>query len=84
MVKYAPLKVEDIKRQLGYLVMEIQESIAHLHGIGLSHNDVRLKNICFNDNYKSVIDLERCMKLSDMHPMFESDGRTSNCMYSLP
>ncbi len=41
MVKYAPLKVEDTKRCLGYLVIEIKESLAHLHHIGMSHNDVR-------------------------------------------
>ena len=81
MVKYAPLEVEDAKWCLGDLVIEIDESIAQLHDIGLSHNDVRLENICFNDSYKSVfIDLERCMVISKMHTMFGS----SSFMYSLP
>ena len=75
MVKYASLKVEDAKRCLGDLVIEIPESIDQLHGIGLSHNDVRLENICFNDSYKAVlIDLERCMEISTMHPMFSGMG----------
>ena len=63
--------------------MDIQESIDHLHGIGLSHNDVQLENICFNDSYKVVfINLERCMEFSKIHPMFTLDLPAAACTYS--
>ena len=83
-VKYAPLKVEDARQYLGYLVTEIRECIVQLHSIGLSHNDVRLENICFNGEYKAVfIDMDRCCYLSNVHPLFQCSSRFNSCMYSV-
>ena len=84
-VKYSPLKREDAKRCLGYLVREIRLCIAQLHTIVLSHNDVQLENICFDDRYKAVfIDVDRCWPLAGMHPMFTSSSRGTSCIYSVP
>ena len=84
-VQYTPLKQEEARRCLGCLVMEIKECIVHLHAIDLSHNDVRLENVCFNDRYQAVfIDVDRCCPLAYMHPMFTFSSSGTSCMYSMP
>ena len=83
-VTYSPLLRQEARQCLGQLVTEIKKCIDQLHSAGLSHNDVHLGNVCFNDDYKPVlIDMERVKGLSRLHPLFSS-GSVKSCMYSLP
>ena len=40
---------------------KVYEALKQLHSFGYVHGDVRLPNVCFNENFDAVlIDLERC------------------------
>ena len=83
-VEYAPLSREEARECLKCLVKEIRECIEELHRIGVTHNDLRLENICFNDQYKAVlIDMDRCYSSSDIYPGFLESSSLNSCMYRL-
>ena len=62
-VSYDPLHVEQAKRCLSRFFFEVLEALNFLHqDYNLAHMDVRLENICFNENFKPVlIDLDRAV-----------------------
>ena len=79
-VPHSPLEVKDAFKVLRTLSEKIKAALDELHGHGFTHNDVRLPNICFNDQLDAVlIDLDRAC-----------EGRTSlvtiidSCMYDRP
>ena len=79
---YSPLSVSEAKYCLWSLIAGIREALDELHSFGLSHNDVRLPNICFNSSYQVVlIDMDRCYQCDEYHPIFGSSS--SSCMYTL-
>ena len=58
-VKYGPLTRKDAISCLISLVQTIKQALDELHRASLSHNDLRLPNICFNEDYEAVlIDLD--------------------------
>ena len=81
-VKYGPLNVDEAFSCLQQLVIGIKEALDALHGVGLSHNDIRLPNICFDDSFRAVfIDFDMCESKTNLHPLFT---RSSSCMYQFP
>lgn len=54
-----PLSHEEARKCSYELVSKINDVIKQLHSVGFSHGDLRLPNICFNENYDPVlIDLD--------------------------
>ena len=83
-VSYSPLNRVQAHRCLRTLVVKINEALVELHGIGFSHSDIRLPNICFNCNYDAVlIDLDRCEPWNQF-PKAVSCFAGKSCMYEMP
>ena len=83
-VHFSPLKKSQACRCLLSLVKGIKRALDELHEMGLSHNDIRLPNICFNTSQQVVlIDVDRYYPLSKLHPMFLGSTSGSSCMYCL-
>ena len=81
-VPISPLKPEQAKRCLLPLVLGINCALGKLHALELSHNDLRLENVCFNRQFEVVlIDMDRCYPISELYPMFTSSRSQSSCMY---
>ena len=66
----------------------IKVALDELHELKLSHNDVRLPNICFNQQFEAVlIDLDRCYcidyfdRMLNLHP-YVGSGQYG-CMYEM-
>ena len=56
---YDPLQDDEAVRCLKDLVEKVKEAVEELNGLGLQHNDLRLPNICFNEQFTLVlIDLD--------------------------
>ena len=80
---YSPLDVTNAKKCLRSLVQGIKTALDELHALQLSHNDIRLPNICFNRSFEVVfIDFDRCHEIEKLQPMFLSSGPKS-CMYNI-
>ena len=78
---YPPLEQKNASKCLQSLVMGIKSALDELHNLDLAHNDIRLENVCFNDQFQVVlIDIDRYYPASKLHPMFTSSSGTS-CMY---
>lgn len=68
-VKYSPLSRLDAIKCLQDLVKGLKVALDELHALKMSHNDVRLPNICFNSNFDPVfIDVDRCHQLKQILP----------------
>lgn len=81
--KNGPLQVGQAIQCLQGLVKGIKVALDALHAIDLSHNDVRLPNVCFNDKFEPVlIDLDRACSLYQLHPYF-SNPTCVSCMYKI-
>ena len=60
----------------------MNEALTELHGVGLSHLDIRLPNICFDIEFNAVlIDLDRSEKCN-VHPGISAE--INGCMYKKP
>ena len=80
-VKYSSLTCMKAKQCLKELTLSIKNALDDLHSFELSHNDIRLPNICFNANYEAIlIDVDRCAWINSLHPMF---GGAQSCMYKI-
>lgn len=63
---------------------KVKEVLDKLHDIGLSHNDARLPNICFNTNFEVIlIDYNRYVPLYRSYFMFSRES-TCSCIYDIP
>ena len=81
MVHFNPLKDKEASQCLRTLVEKVKVALDELHSYGFSHNDVRVANIAFNENYEAVlIDLDRCCRISKLHPYFRIPKL--GCMYN--
>ena len=73
-----PLTHPEAKSCLYDLVPKLVQVIESFHQNGWTHQDIRLENICFDEDCMPVfIDLERCRESS------ESRYRGKGCMYSM-
>lgn len=82
-VTHGQLTREQAHSCLREFVFTLNQALQELHGMGFSHNDLRLPNVCFNDQYEAVlIDLDRCYTISKPHPYFS--GAVQSCMYRKP
>lgn len=83
-VQYPPLNTADAYKCLRELVEKIHSALEELHSIKLSHNDVRLPNVCFDDNFHPVlVDIDRCCGIDKLHPMFLGSNSEESCMYCI-
>ena len=74
------LRREEASQSLKTLVKKIILALDELHTYRYcSHNDVRLPNIAFNENYEAVlIDLDRGYPCDKIHPYFK-DPKIDSC-----
>ena len=77
---YDPLTTEKAYMCLRDLVENMHLALEAYHGAGLAHLDVRLENVCFNENFQPVlIDLDRSCRLSYT---VDTDCFAESCMYN--
>ena len=75
---YYPMVREEAQRCIGHLFTEIRSAIKPLHlQTKPAHLDIRLDNVCFNVNYKPV--LERTERIEGRFPPYLGDS--ASCMY---
>ena len=54
------MKLEEVARCIKSFAETAAEAIQQLHGLGCTHGDIRLPNICFNEKFEAVlIDFDR-------------------------
>lgn len=74
-----PLTRNTAKKCCKELVAEVAEALEELDKLGFAHLDVRLENVCFNDNYQAVlIDFDQVRPLEDFGLY---DYYPQSCMY---
>ncbi len=57
----------EVRPHLSAFVSLVFAALGKLHGAGYAHLDVRLENICYNDNNKAVlIDLDIAQPLDEL------------------
>ena len=82
---FGPLNQAEARKCLRSFIVGAKSALDELHGIGLSHNDIRLPNFCFNANFEVIlIDLDRVWLIGKLYHMFykeEKEGRS--CMYKV-
>lgn len=77
-VHHNPLSVEEARLCLGDLVSKIHAALTCLHHMNFCHLDVRLENICFEEDYSvKFIDMDRARDIY----MIYSDCLYDSCMY---
>ena len=83
--KFGPLKRAEAKKCLHSFIVGAKSAIDELHAIGVSHNDIRLPNFCFNENFEVIlIDLDRVREIGDQYDMFyEEEKKGRSCMYKV-
>ena len=60
-VAYGPLTPETAGECMEELITKIDVALKELHSFGFSHGDVRLPNVCFDNDFNAVlIDMDRC------------------------
>ena len=80
-VHYSPLEVKDARKVLQTLAEKIKAALDELHEQGFMHCDVRLPNICFNEQLDAVlIDVDRACRTNDVTWY----GVVHSCMYKVP
>jgi serine/threonine protein kinase len=57
----------------GYIPVEIESGIKHIHSLGLVHNDINPKNVMLNGDRVVLIDFDSCRPVGDS---LEGVGRT--------
>ena len=82
-VPFSPLIVSQAVLCLRSLVEGIRTALCELHHLGLTYNDIRLPNICFNSMYQVVlIDMDRCFHIGMCHSMSLNQPPTHKCVHS--
>ena len=57
---HQPMHPMEAKINIVMFVKSVVAAVQELHGFGIAHNDIRLDNICFDENRQAVlIDLDR-------------------------
>ena len=81
-VHYSPLEVKDASKVLQTLAEKIKAALDELHEQGFMHCDVRLPNICFNEQLDAVlIDVDRACRTNNVT---RHVGVVDSCMYIVP
>ena len=76
-VPHDPLTVEEASLCLHDLLKGLAQAIQEFHQHGFAHQDIRLENVCFNEQYEPVlIDLDRSIKITGFPIIY---GKS--CMY---
>ena len=79
---YSPLEVKDASKVLQTLSEKIKAALDELHEQGFMHCDVRLPNICFNEQLDAVlIDVDRACRTNNVTRLV---GVVDSCMYIVP
>ena len=79
---YSPLEVKDASKVLQTLTEKIKAALDELHEQGFMHCDVRLPNICFNEQLAAVlIDVDRACRTNNVTRLV---GVVASCMYRVP
>ena len=66
------MKLEEVARCMKSFAETAAEAIQQLHGLGYTHGDIHLPNICFNEKFEAVlIDFDR----TEMCEHFKRDWR---------
>ncbi len=80
-VHYSPLEVKEASKVLQTLAEKIKAALDELHEQGFMHCDVRLPNICFNEQLEAVLrDVDRACRTNDVTWY----GVVHSCMYKVP
>ena len=74
-IVYGAMTNEEAFKCLKALISSIKFALDGLHKLGLSHNDVRLPNICFNEQYNSIL-----IDIQAFHPLYSA---ANSCMYEI-
>lgn len=65
LVKYSPISQFEVAKCAKNFTETAAECIEQLHGLGYAHCDIRLPNICFNEQFNAVlIDLDRAESMA--------------------
>ena len=82
--EYPKVKHGPLTQQMAILCLKafiMKQALDELHEKGASCNDLRLPNMCFNEQYEAVlIDLERCYDINQQHPFL--GALNNSCMYN--
>lgn len=77
-VKYNPLLRHEAQMCLGPLVLDIRKALLQLHDVGFNHCDLRLQNVCFDEQFNvKLIDMDRCSKVGREVRLYPR-----SCMYN--
>ena len=80
---YAPMTWLEAKSCLKELVTSIAHALREIHLLEIRHNDVKLDNICFRNNFSlCLIDFDRSSSNIGNAAVYFS-GVNSSCMYNL-
>lgn len=79
-VKHSPMVPDEAKDCIGDFVSKLCAALTTLHDTGYLHIDVRLENICFDENCTPVlVDLDRCTHKDEK---IITSGMKPSIMYS--
>ena len=82
---YCPLTPEEAGQCLEELITKIEVALNELHSYGFSHNDVRLPNVCCDNDYNAVlIDVDSCEDILVCPPTLSTALTGESCMYTRP
>ena len=74
-IKHNPMTPNEAAGCLGHFMRELCGTLCILHDKDFAHLDLRLENICFDDNDKLVlVDLDRCTSTSNFS---DADGTSA-------
>ena len=63
-LEHSPLSISEAARCLKDLAELVMTSLEKLHDLGIAHNDIRLPNVSFNENFEAVlIDMDMCTSI---------------------
>ena len=84
-VAYCPLTPEVAGQCLEELITKIEVALNELHSYGFSHNDVRLPNVCLDNDYNAVlINVDSCEDIRECPPTLSTALTGESCMYTRP
>ena len=79
-VFYQPLKQEEARACLQDFVRKVVAALQEFHKLNLAHLDVRLPNLCINENFDVVLIDVDFSKAITVRPPISS----SSCLYNIP
>ncbi len=78
---YGHLRRDEARLCLNDFLEKMEKTLNELHNMGMSHNDIRLDNVCFDSDFNPIlIDFDMSTKDGMDHADLMMSG--SSCMYS--